>query len=69
MTAASPGIEYRVYLTDDNPEIGLVSPLNGQQLDFTDTGVWVAHGNRRDFFPYGRIEVIRERAASEGQGN
>lgn len=52
-------------LTTDDPDIGLESPVTGQRLDFFDTGVWVEHDEGRDFFPDGRVQVVREREAEE----
>jgi hypothetical protein len=57
---------YQVYLLEDDPNAGVESPVTGRRLDFFDSGVWVECEDSRDFFPYERVSVVRERAAEEG---
>lgn len=59
---------YQVYLLEDDPDAGVESPVTGHRLDFFDSGVWVEVEDGRDFFPYERVSVVRERSADDVEG-
>lgn len=55
-------VEYAVHLRDADEE----QPIHTRTIDYYDTGVWVHVEEGRDFYPWDRIAVIREReVASE----
>ncbi|UPW00702.1 hypothetical protein M0R88_01040 [Halorussus gelatinilyticus] len=55
---------YSVYLVQRHGEQGgkreVTSPVPGHELEFYDTGVWLAREAGRNFFPYEQIRTIRE---------
>lgn len=59
---------YEVYLLEDDSGADVESPVRGQRLDFFDSGVWVERESGRDFFPYERVQVVRERPADQVEG-
>ena len=38
----------------------VTSPVEGHELDFYDSGVWLTRETGRNFFPYDQIRTIRE---------
>lgn len=54
---------YSVYLVERGESGGereITSPVEGYELQFYDTGVWLERENGRNFFPYEQIRTIRE---------
>lgn len=55
---------YSVYLVQRHGEQGgkreVTSPVQGNELEFYDTGVWLDRDRGRNFFPYEQIRTIRE---------
>lgn len=53
---------YEVHLrTAELPDVGMTSPVETDRLDFYDTGIWVVREDGgRVFFPWDRVEMIRE---------
>ena len=53
---------YEVHLrTAELPDAGITSPVETDRLDFYDTGIWVSREDgHRDFFPWDRVDLIRE---------
>ncbi|MFC4552666.1 MULTISPECIES: hypothetical protein [Halorussus] len=41
----------------------VTSPVEGYELDFYDSGVWLTREQGRNFFPYEQIRTIREHPA------
>lgn len=58
---------YEVHLTSDatGGSADVESPVRTDRIDFYDSGVWVDQQPGRDFYPYSKIQVIRQRPASE----
>jgi hypothetical protein len=57
---------YHVHLKADVAEkLGVDSPVETEQIDYYDSGLWVARGEGRDFYPYDTVLTIRERPAQE----
>ncbi len=56
---------YEVHLTSDatGGDASVESPVRTDRVDFYDSGVWVDQRPGRDFYPYAKIQVIRERPA------
>ncbi|WP_231183068.1 hypothetical protein [Haladaptatus sp. DYF46] len=58
-----PDNEYDVYLVPTGKRGGeqnIVSPVEGDDLEFYETGVWLRRKGGRNFFPYEQIRTIRE---------
>ena len=54
---------YSVYLVEHGETGGkrhVTSPIEGNELQFYDTGVWLDRETGRNFFPYEQIRTIRE---------
>lgn len=53
---------YEVHLrTAELPDTGMTSPVETDRIDFYDTGIWVTReDNERVFFPWDRVDMIRE---------
>lgn len=54
---------YSVYLVEHGDAGGkrqVTSPVQGHELQFYDTGVWLDRETGRNFFPYEQIRTIRE---------
>ncbi|MFC4448127.1 hypothetical protein [Halorussus aquaticus] len=55
---------YSVYLIERHGEQGgkreVTSPVQGHELEFYDSGVWLNRETGRNFFPYRQIRTIRE---------
>lgn len=49
--------EYAIHLREADGD----QPIHTTELDYYDSGVWVHVEDGRDFYPYERIAVIRER--------
>lgn len=64
-----PESTYSVYLIERHGEQGgkreVTSPVQGHELEFYDSGVWLNRETGRNFFPYEQIRTIREH--SEGK--
>lgn len=60
---------YSVYLvergTEHGGQRGVTSPVQGHELEFYDTGVWLNRDRGRNFFPYEQVRTIREHASEE----
>lgn len=60
---------YSVYLIERHGEQGgkreVTSPVQGHELKFYDTGVWLDRETGRNFFPYEQIRTIREHPEGE----
>ncbi|WP_227373622.1 hypothetical protein [Haladaptatus halobius] len=59
---------YDVYLVPSGKRAGeqnIVSPVEGDELEFYDTGVWLSRTGGRNFFPYEQIRTIREHHGDE----
>lgn len=58
---------YSVYLIERQGSQGgerqVTSPIEGTELDFYDSGVWLTRETGRNFFPYEQIRTIREHPA------
>ena len=60
---------YSVYLVEHGESGGkrhVTSPVEGHELEFYDTGVWLDRETGRNFFPYEQIRTIREHPAEGG---
>jgi hypothetical protein len=66
-----PESTYSVYLVQRHGEQGgkreVTSPVEGHELEFYDTGVWLDRETGRNFFPYEQIRTIREHPGGERQ--
>jgi hypothetical protein len=54
---------YSVYLVEHGETGGkrhVTSPVEGHELQFYDTGVWIERETGRNFFPYEQVRTIRE---------
>ena len=54
---------YDVYLVPSERSEGnrnIVSPVEGHDAEFYDTGVWLSREGGRNFFPYKQVRTIRE---------
>ncbi len=63
-----PDNEYEVYLVPKGKrgaEQNIVSPVEGENIDFYDTGIWLTRKGGRNFFPYEQIRTIREHGPDE----
>lgn len=61
---------YHVYLVRPNSgdrvrggEREITSPVEGYDVDFYDSGVWLTRETGRNFFPYEQVRTIREHPA------
>jgi hypothetical protein len=55
---------YHVYV-EETGSAAVESPIESEQMDFFDSGVWAYTERGREFYPYERVQVIREVDASE----
>ncbi|WP_433624220.1 hypothetical protein [Halomicrococcus sp. NG-SE-24] len=61
---------YDVYLVPSERGDGdrnIVSPVEGHEVEFYETGVWLAREGGRNFFPYAQIRTIREHSREAGE--
>ena len=63
---------YSVYLIERQGSQGgqrqVTSPIEGTEVEFYDSGVWLTRETGRNFFPYDEIRTIREHPEGEGPG-
>ena len=63
----STAVTYAVYLREGEtagPDV--TSPVETSHIDFYDTGIWVTRDDGgRDFFPWERVDMIREQVVTE----
>lgn len=55
---------YHVYV-EDIGDAAVDSPIESEQMDFFDSGVWAYTERGREFYPYERVQLIREVDVSE----